>query len=679
MVIEILMEPKMPGRSSFSVRVVDCVGAGGVGTISITIVGPGASAPPVAGEVDNRDGHLTVGWLASEAMRRTADASGALAGTASAFAAAAHRDFVIGVLLISEQAPVLVSSPRGVGLTSLGERARSFRQDKATGQTAQGALGQAVVTATLAPRQIARPLELSALRLMCEAAGQGAAEGAQGGGAGAAAAATAAAEAETAEAEDLAAAVANMRMQLREVFACDASLVDVRTAAVARWLRSGGSEVSLGEDRFIGAAAGEGGARVSRRISATEAALASLRARYTTDGPPAGSATALPARDLRVPLGAELRQLLRSSGQAVATEAAVDVLLLPLVDGGAAMSLPAPISAPGVAAVAAAPAAEAGGSEAGGGAADVAGGCPAGAALGGGAAEARLPSVWPAAPPSCAGSEFNVRCGPNYKKTGKKVPSAEPWYDVVSATPLLQGRGVARKDWAPAVHKSGAPISASHVAQAGEGGALAMPVAEEAGALAARWPGQGGRPGEGGSDLLPPLFILNFMMPLTAPAVRPSSGRDPGCNFIFVCSLKEETRRALEEPREAWPAGLRLLVDWVAEAPSNPKVSGCFKLITQVVDMKDLGLGSFIEGYNGKPVLITKSGTIYQGPGYFEMDADVHNFNVLARKTLKGMHRQLPRVRAQVGFVIQGTANDELPEQMLACCELPDCDFLPLK
>ena len=48
--------------------------------------------------------------------------------------------------------------------------------------------------------------------------------------------------------------------------------------------------------------------------------------------------------------------------------------------------------------------------------------------------------------------------------------------------------------------------------------------------------------------------------------------------------------------------------------------------------MRDLGLGRFIEGYNGKPALITKSGSIYRGDDYLEMDMNTFRFAYITRK-----------------------------------------------
>ena len=44
----------------------------------------------------------------------------------------------------------------------------------------------------------------------------------------------------------------------------------------------------------------------------------------------------------------------------------------------------------------------------------------------------------------------------------------------------------------------------------------------------------------------------------------------------------------------------------------------------QVKNMEALDLPGFIQNYNGKPVLITRSGSLFKGDGYMEMDIRVH-------------------------------------------------------
>ena len=132
----------------------------------------------------------------------------------------------------------------------------------------------------------------------------------------------------------------------------------------------------------------------------------------------------------------------------------------------------------------------------------------------------------------------------------------------------------------------------------------------------------------------------------------------------------------MRAPRAQWSPALRLLAQYFERAARDAAMAARFKLIAKAVNSSELGIGSFLETYNGKPVLV-KTGMIYRGGNYFELDVNVHIWSMLARKTLKKMQPQLKRTRAHVGFVIEGIDDDELPEQILACCELHDCNFLP--
>lgn len=94
-----------------------------------------------------------------------------------------------------------------------------------------------------------------------------------------------------------------------------------------------------------------------------------------------------------------------------------------------------------------------------------------------------------------------------------------------------------------------------------------------------------------------------------------------------------------------------------------------------------LNLGSYLEQYNGKPVLITKSGTVFTGtlPGggtYIEMDANIHKFNILARKALSSMQDRIKEFEARIAFVIEGVTNDELPETLFGTVYLHNVDLL---
>jgi hypothetical protein len=63
------------------------------------------------------------------------------------------------------------------------------------------------------------------------------------------------------------------------------------------------------------------------------------------------------------------------------------------------------------------------------------------------------------------------------------------------------------------------------------------------------------------------------------------------------------------------------------------------------------------------------------GPNYLEIDLDIHSYAFLARKALNSYATRLKEVVWEIGFVLQGNAPEELPEQLLGCACIYRTDF----
>lgn len=74
-----------------------------------------------------------------------------------------------------------------------------------------------------------------------------------------------------------------------------------------------------------------------------------------------------------------------------------------------------------------------------------------------------------------------------------------------------------------------------------------------------------------------------------------------------------------------------------------------------------------IESYNGKPILIRKTGTIFRGENYLEKDIHVHKFANMAKQSIFVLSSRCSKLFMQIGFVIEGRENHELPETLFAC------------
>jgi len=108
-----------------------------------------------------------------------------------------------------------------------------------------------------------------------------------------------------------------------------------------------------------------------------------------------------------------------------------------------------------------------------------------------------------------------------------------------------------------------------------------------------------------------------------------------------------------------------------------------FKLVVKMENLKDLGkTGSTLEQYNGKPVLITKSGSIFPslddvyGPlGYLELGINTFRFAYLTKLGMSKFIPSLQKLKLHIGVVIEGRDNNELPEQTLVACRIHGLDL----
>jgi hypothetical protein len=87
--------------------------------------------------------------------------------------------------------------------------------------------------------------------------------------------------------------------------------------------------------------------------------------------------------------------------------------------------------------------------------------------------------------------------------------------------------------------------------------------------------------------------------------------------------------------------------------------------------MDEMGIPSAISSYNAKPILIRRTGTIFRGTNdgirYMEMNIHVHKFATLAKQSIHYISSRCGLMFMQIGFVIEGREDSELPETLFAC------------
>ena len=236
------------------------------------------------------------------------------------------------------------------------------------------------------------------------------------------------------------------------------------------------------------------------------------------------------------------------------------------------------------------------------------------------------------------GTGFSLRIGPDYKKDKKKAPSLPHIY-----APLAVD--VFKRD-----------AAAFHVASH-----LTLP------------------PPPDGEDTpnatgLPRRLIVSAIVPVGGPPLLGGSSDGACYQVVVVFGATAEALAAWKA--EASPAYC-LFERFVKNAPEgllpsdgDLDIKERLKLLPRLDNMSSLGLPGWIQGYNGKPALITKSGAIYRGADYLEVDMNTFRFGKMTRM---GVHQLMPRIKDfhfHCALTVEGREESELPERTLCAVRL---------
>ncbi|KAL7573802.1 hypothetical protein ACA910_007830 [Epithemia clementina (nom. ined.)] len=144
---------------------------------------------------------------------------------------------------------------------------------------------------------------------------------------------------------------------------------------------------------------------------------------------------------------------------------------------------------------------------------------------------------------------------------------------------------------------------------------------------------------------------------------------------------KSPSKRVAEDDLEMVNA-VRLFNTWCQKAPNDPAFQGRFKLIPFVKDLEGVNLPSWMNRWNGAPVLIKRSGKtgiLYNSKddpstmddSVMEMEISFHPFPWVARQAIDYLREKIfSKVLLTFGFLIEARAESELPEVLIGLAQL---------
>jgi len=175
---------------------------------------------------------------------------------------------------------------------------------------------------------------------------------------------------------------------------------------------------------------------------------------------------------------------------------------------------------------------------------------------------------------------------------------------------------------------------------------------------------------------VPRVLIFNCQVPYTAGKIFGSYPEEDGGFSIlnyFVLSREASDRLAADVPTPA----LQLWKRFVEEGEST-KEGISLKVVGRVEDLDKHEVPESFKRFNNKPVLLTRSATVYKKrlPEVLEIDFDVRNWNYPTRAAMVSYHHRAREAEVEIGYLLEGKADDELPEQILGCFTVNNMDIM---
>ena len=172
---------------------------------------------------------------------------------------------------------------------------------------------------------------------------------------------------------------------------------------------------------------------------------------------------------------------------------------------------------------------------------------------------------------------------------------------------------------------------------------------------------------------VPDVFVVTLSLPTDTGGSRDDG---PNTTIVLYFKLREEVIQVLENlETTASPLrnAVRLFDEWCRRAPNDPQFQARFKLIPMIQNLHELGLPSWISRWNGKPVLIKRSGTtgfLYAHDNCMEMEVSFHPFPWATKQAFRYLRDLFPKILFTFAFVIEGREVEELPEVVLGASQL---------
>jgi hypothetical protein len=287
-----------------------------------------------------------------------------------------------------------------------------------------------------------------------------------------------------------------------------------------------------------------------------------------------------------------------------------------------------------------------------------------------------------------SGTQFKVRVGPNYTKLGNKESSLPSLYEVYTVR-YFRSKARTTSCMADIMPLPSPSLPSSSIPP------VAAAATTPAGSCEVDYHQYHNNPyPELDGTNIPHVLIVHFTLPYESPSMFTPTDNGYGGECIYYL---RPTRRFLDEVasssssttapnssvrRTTTTPATQLFINWCNTCEHNPSMRGRFKCMALVRDIEKHNFGPLLRTYNGKPVLITDSGSVVSGmtttdtdtdtnngnsgsTRYIELTVNVHKWAYMAKKGFVSLLPKFAVMQLEVGFTIEAQDDAEMPECML--------------
>jgi len=183
----------------------------------------------------------------------------------------------------------------------------------------------------------------------------------------------------------------------------------------------------------------------------------------------------------------------------------------------------------------------------------------------------------------------------------------------------------------------------------------------------------------------PARLVIACILPTATPSwgiINKIKSKGKGITLIFSGKLSDQSIKIIKDHSEGkaqLPNSYKLFKQWTSNIPQKDWVirsKVCSRILNPIEGKLGVIAQTTLNAFFGKPMLLRDCQKSYvTDDGVCMVEVKGYDFSYIARKTLDSMLLRVPNLIYDFGFLIEGTTDDQLPEQVLIAARVNKCPF----